>query len=40
MPMAHPGEAVQQEVGNLSQSPGQMCGLEKEIWEPLSYGWS
>ena len=38
--LGHPGEEIQQEVGNLSQSPRQLSGLEKEIWEPSAHGYS
>lgn len=40
VPMGHPGEQVQQEVKTLSQSSGQVCGLEKEIWDPAVHGCS
>lgn len=38
--LGHPGEEFQQKVGNQSQSPPQLCGLEKEMWEPSADGYS
>lgn len=40
MLLGHPGEEVQQEDGNPSQSSRQLCGLEKEIWESSAHGYS
>lgn len=36
-PMGHPGKEAQSEVGNLSQSPQQMCRLEKRDLGTIAY---